>query len=61
MINRIVFALIISSMIIGFSFILNSNIGPKFYDMPIIGILGYLIAAFMGFWLLISIIKSGKL
>lgn len=61
MINRIVFALIISSMIIGFSFILNSNIGPKFYDISIIGILGYLIAAFMGFWLLISIIKSGKL
>lgn len=61
MVNRIVFALIISSMIIGSSFILNSNIGPKFYDISIIGILGYLIAAFMGFWLLISIIKSGKL
>ncbi len=61
MINRIVFALIISSMIIGSSFILNSNIGPKFYDISIIGILGYLIAAFMGFWLLVSIIKSGKL
>ncbi|EJO5348936.1 AarF/ABC1/UbiB kinase family protein [Clostridium botulinum] len=61
MINRIVFALIISSMIIASSFILNSSIGPKFYDISIIGILGYLIAAFMGFWLLISIIKSGKL
>jgi ubiquinone biosynthesis protein len=61
MINRIVFAVIISSMIIGSSFILNSNIGPKFYDISIIGITGYSIAAIMGFWLLISIIRSGKL
>ncbi|WP_251862140.1 AarF/ABC1/UbiB kinase family protein [Clostridium sp. Marseille-Q2269] len=61
MVNRIVFALIISSMIIGSSFILTSNVGPKLYNISIIGILGYLIAAFMGFWLLISIIKSGKL
>lgn len=61
MINRIVFALIISSMIIASSLILNTNIGPKFCNISIIGIVGYLIAAFMGFWLLISIIKSGKL
>ena len=60
-INRLVFALIISSMIIGSSTILNSNIGPKIHDVSIIGITGFITAAFMGFWLLISIIKSGKL
>lgn len=60
-INRLVFALIISSMIIGSSTILNSNIGPKLYNISIIGITGFMTAAFMGFWLLISIIKSGKL
>ena len=60
-INRLVFALIISSMIIGSSTILNSNIGPKIYSISIIGITGFVTAAFMGFWLLISIIKSGKL
>ena len=61
MVNRLVYALIISSMIIGSSLILNTNIGPKIYDISIIGIVGYVIAAFMGFRLLISIIKSGKL
>jgi ubiquinone biosynthesis protein len=61
MINRLVFALIISSMIIGSSLILNTNIGPKIYNISIIGITGYGIAACMGFWLLISIIRSGKL
>lgn len=60
-INRLVFALIISSMIIGSSTILNSNIGPKLHNISVIGITGFLTAAFMGFWLLISIMKSGKL
>ncbi|MFT5872885.1 MAG: ubiquinone biosynthesis protein [Clostridium sp.] len=60
-INRLVFALIISSMIIGSSTILNSSIGPKIHSISIIGITGFITAAFMGFWLLISIIKSGKL
>ena len=60
-INRLVFALIISSMIIGSSTILNSNIGPKIYNITIIGITGFLAAGFMGIWLLISIIKSGKI
>jgi len=60
-INRLVFGLIISSMIIGSSTILNSNIGPKIYSVSIIGITGFLTAGFMGFWLLISIIRSGKL
>lgn len=61
MVNRIVFSLIISSMIIGSSLILNSSIGPKIFDISIIGITGYIFAAIMGIWLLISILKSGKL
>lgn len=61
MTNRLVFALIISSSIIGSSLILNKNIGPQIYGMSFIGILGFAIAALMGLWLLVSIIKSGKL
>lgn len=61
MANRIVFSLIISSMIIGSSMILNSSIGPKIFGISIIGITGYIFAAIMGIWLLISILKSGKL
>lgn len=61
MANRLVFGVIVSSMIISSSLILNSNIGPKFYNISIIGITGYCIAAVMGFWLLISIMKSGNM
>jgi len=60
-INRLVSALIISSTIIGSSTLLNSNIGPKIYNISLIGITGFITAAFMGFWLLISIIKSGMI
>jgi ubiquinone biosynthesis protein len=61
MINRIVFALIVSSLIIASSLILTSSVGPKIYNMSIIGLTGFGVAAFMGLWLLISILKSGRL
>lgn len=61
MVNRLVFGLVTSSMIIGSSLILNTHIGPTIYDISIIGITGFIIAAFFSLWLLISIIKSGKM
>lgn len=61
MVNRMVFAIIISSMIIGSSLILRTNIGPKIHDISIIGISGFMVAALMGFYLLISILRSGTL
>ena len=61
MVNRLVFAIIVSSMIIASSLIINTNIGPKIYSISLIGVTGYFIAAIMGFWLIISILKSGKL
>ncbi|MFA9397200.1 MAG: ABC1 kinase family protein [Clostridiaceae bacterium] len=61
MVNRLVFSLIISAMIVGSSLILNSNIGPKMYNISIIGITGFLFAGILGIWLLISILKSGKM
>lgn len=61
MVNRLVFAMIVSALVMGSSLILNSNIGPKIYNISIIGLTGFICAAFMGLYLLISILKSGKL
>jgi len=61
MANRIVFSLIISALIIGSSMLANANIGPKFYGVPAFGALGFLGAAVMGLWLLISILRSGRI
>lgn len=59
--NRIVFALIVSALIVGSSLIVNSDAGPKLMSIPILGLLGYIGAAIMGLWLLISILRSGKI
>lgn len=59
--NRISFALIIGSLIVGSSLILQSNKGPMLFGLPLLGLLGYLIAGAMGLWLAIGILRSGRL
>lgn len=61
MINRLILSLIICSTIIGSSLILRTNIGPKIYDFPAIGLIGLMLSLCMSLVLLILIIKSGKL
>ncbi len=59
--NRIVFAIVLAALIIGSSLIVLSDIPPKWYNIPIIGLSGFIIAGFMGFWLLWSILHHGKM
>lgn len=61
MTNRIVFSLIISSIVVGSSLVINANVGPKIYGMSFFGLVGYLSAAVMGLWLLILILKNEKM
>ncbi|TJX61369.1 AarF/ABC1/UbiB kinase family protein [Soehngenia saccharolytica] len=61
MVNRVVFAIIVSAIILSSSLILHRNIGPKIMDISILGLGGYLFAGILGFWLLISILKSGRM
>lgn len=61
MINRLVFGLIISSIIIGSSLIIQTKLGPYMYDIPILGIFGFLVAGLLGVGLAISIWRSGKM
>ena len=59
--NRVSFAIIIAALIIGSALIVISKTPPLFYDISLIGIIGFLAAAIMGLWLLVAIIKKGKL
>jgi ubiquinone biosynthesis protein len=59
--NRISFAIIIASLIIGSAMIVISNMPPLFYGISLIGLIGFLTAAILGVWLLIAIIKKGRL
>jgi len=57
--NRIIYGIVLSSLVIGSSLIVLSGIPPKWHEIPIIGIVGFLSAGVMGFWLLISIMRHG--
>ncbi len=59
--NRIAFALVISALIIGSSFVIQIDKGPMFFDYPAFGVIGYVLASVLGIWLLFGIMKSGKL
>lgn len=59
--NRIAFALVISSIVIGSSLIITANIGPRLLGFAVLGLAGYLVAGVLGIWLLISILRSGRL
>jgi len=59
--NRIAFSLIIAALIIGSSLIIQLNKGPFLFGFSLLGIAGYLIAGLLGLWLVIAILRSGKL
>ena len=59
--NRIAFSVVVASIILGSSIIMQANIGPKWGDAPVLGLLGFIIAGISGIWLLISIFRSGRL
>ncbi len=59
--NRLSFSIIIAALIIGSALIVISNMPPMFYGISMIGLIGFLTAAVLGIWLLIAIIKKGRL
>ncbi|MCD6234151.1 MAG: 2-polyprenylphenol 6-hydroxylase [Candidatus Marinimicrobia bacterium] len=56
--NRLSFSLIVAALIIGSSLIAHSEKGPQIHDLSVLGIFGYLIAAFFGLWLVITIFRN---
>ncbi|NQE06251.1 protein kinase UbiB [ANME-1 cluster archaeon GoMg1] len=59
--NRMVFAIVLASLVIGSALMVLSGVPPKWHEIPIIGIIGFLGAGIMAFWLLFSILRHGKL
>jgi ubiquinone biosynthesis protein len=59
--NRISFSLIISGIIVGSSLIINLGRGPLIFGFSALGIIGFFLAGFLGLWLAIGILRSGRL
>jgi ubiquinone biosynthesis protein len=59
--NRISISLILAALIVGSSLIMRLDVGPFLFGYSVIGIAGYLIAGLLGLWLVIAILRSGRL
>jgi ubiquinone biosynthesis protein len=59
--NRLSFSLIIAAIVIGSSLIMSFHTGPHYQGIPLLGLLGYLIAGVLGLAWAIAILRSGRL
>jgi ubiquinone biosynthesis protein len=56
-----VYGLVLAALVIGSSIVVLSKIPPTFYGLPVIGIIGFIAAFVMAFWLLISILRHERM
>jgi ubiquinone biosynthesis protein len=59
--NRLAFSVLTASIIVASSIIIHSGQGPLLFGLPVFGLIGYVIAAILGLWILIGILRSGQL
>ncbi len=59
--NRIAFAMVLSAFVIGSALVVLSGLPPTWGGIPVVGIIGFVIAAVMALWLLITILRSGRM
>jgi ubiquinone biosynthesis protein len=61
-VNRLAFSLVLASLIIASSVIVHARLPPLLGNqVSAIGVVGYLLAGLMGFWLLIAMLRHGKM
>lgn len=59
--NRLAFSIVIAAIIMSSAVLTLSGVGGKIFDMPAIGMIGFIMAFILGVWLIVSIIRSGRL
>lgn len=58
--NRLTFGLIVAALVIGSSLVISSEAPPKIAGYAALGVLGFVVASFLGLWLAFQILRSGK-
>jgi ubiquinone biosynthesis protein len=59
--NRLAFSIVIAALIVGSASLLAYSTPPLIFGISLVGMLGFSIAAFLGIWLLIAILRRGML
>lgn len=57
---RLSFAIVLASLVIGSSVVIHADIPPKWNGLPVLGLIGFLGAAVVGFWLLYDFLKNRR-
>ncbi|SDT92493.1 2-octaprenylphenol hydroxylase [Verrucomicrobium sp. GAS474] len=60
-VNRLSFAVVVAALVIGSSLIIHAKVPPLWGDVSALGLFGYLLAGFLGFWMLVGILRHGKM
>lgn len=60
MINKLIIGIICSAVLLGSSIICTTNMTPQIMEIPILGVVGYVVALFLSLRLMISILKNDK-
>jgi ubiquinone biosynthesis protein len=58
--NRITLGVIVGSLIVGSSLIVTTRAGPQLFGYPALGIVGYLISAMIGFYIVFDIVRHSR-
>ncbi|RLB78667.1 MAG: ABC transporter [Deltaproteobacteria bacterium] len=58
--NRLTSGIIIAALIIGSSMIITTGVKPLLFGFPVLGVIGYLVSALLGLWLVFTIIRKKK-
>ena len=59
--NRLAFALIVASIVVGSAILISADAGPHWRELPMLGIAGFVIAGLLGTAWAILALRSGKL
>lgn len=58
--NRVAMSVVLAALILGSAIILQAHAGPTLWGVPLLGLLGFVMAAFLGLGLVIGILRSGR-
>jgi len=59
--NRLSFSLIVSAMIIASSMVIQTNMKPFLWGVPLLGIFSFFLASLFGMWLVFNIFRTGRI
>lgn len=58
--NRLTMGVLTASLVVGSSIIMTIETGPMLFDLPLFGLVGFIVAFFNSVWIILSIWRSGK-